>query len=188
MDQDYIKRKFKFELVVRNKIKNVRLNIDPEHSCFLYNFYQSGINKVTLTNWFEGKIIDIYEFRGRFGTTKTCPWCKAKLTKLHLKSHNKTEDDLISFKLSNKLYQLLLYYLRNDHYDALAFLVKRECTYCINPNVKNREGKCAIPESSRNKPRSLSLLNFKCNGLDINKLSRNSVAIIYKRRPKRRAL
>ena len=174
-----------FTLLQKIIIKNPKINITDSGNCFLYQFYENGIGINALQKWLNGKIIDIYKFTGRFGKSTKCPWCDFKKNNLkkHIRIHNKSINDIETIKLSNQLYGLLLLYIRNGNYDALSFLVKRSCQYCITPIVNGRENKCAIPESSRNKPRSLKILGFKCKNFNINNYTKNDVAIIYQRRP-----
>ena len=174
-----------FTLVKRLLINNVSLNITETSHCFLYDFSGASINIKQLKNWFNDKIVDIYEFTGRFGGITKCPWCDETSNEMpkHIIQHNKRYADIETVKLSRKAYQLLLSYVRNNNYDALAFYIHRSCQYCINPSIPGRENKCAIPESGRNKMRSLRELGFKCDGFDVSKYSKNSVCIIYRRRP-----
>uniref|UniRef100_A0A6M3L104 Uncharacterized protein n=1 Tax=viral metagenome TaxID=1070528 RepID=A0A6M3L104_9ZZZZ len=173
-----------FKLIDKLIIKNPTINIQKTN-CYLYNFKEGGFSEKQFTKWLNGKIMDIYEFTGKFGKTTKCPWCGDKFDLLdHLpKHHQKYEENLNTIKLSNQLYALLLSYLRNGNYDALSFFMHKECQYCINPIVKGREGKCSIPSSTRNKPRSIKLLRLKFNGFNTNNYSKNCICIIYKRKP-----
>ena len=175
-----------FKLIDKLIIKNPTINIQKTN-CYLYNFKESGFSEQQFTKWLDEKIMDIYEFTGRFGKTTKCPWCgKAILPEWNnknLHNHNKNIEDLNTIKLSNQLYTLLLSYLRNGSYDALSFFMHKECQYCINPIVKGRERKCSIPSSTRNRPRSIKLLGLKFNGFDANNYSKNCICIIYERKP-----
>lgn len=171
----------KFELVKSLVLEQVSLNIQPENSCFLYQFKNAGIGIKQLTKWFEGKTIDIYEFNGRFGKVNTCPWCsKKEIDEDHISEHNKTIHDIETIKLTTQAYSLLLKYTRTRNYDALLFLVNRSCQFCIKPGSKDRVGKCELPESARNKVKSLKILGLKAKGFNINDYTDNSVALIYR--------
>jgi hypothetical protein len=125
----------------------------------------AGFSERELEKWFEGKMMDVYEL----------------LRPYRFRKDHSERDETI--RLSNDLYRLLLNYLRSGHYDALSFLVHRECSYCVKPNIKGREGLCAIPESSRNKPRSLRVLGFECANFNVASYSHNTVSIIWRKKP-----
>lgn len=163
-------------------IKNCLLHVNNKVKCFMYKFEDSGLSIKQLEKWFEGKAIDMYEFTGKFPSKiRKCPWCGGLYdnAKKHIKSHGKKGYDLMSIKIADSLYSLLLNgYLRNGHYEALSFMAHRRCSYCISPEVEGRHGKCALPESARNKPRSLAVLGFECDEFDIDDFNDMTVAII----------
>ena len=174
-----------FKLVDRLVIKNPNIDIQ-ETRCFLYDFKGGGFSLKQFTKWLDGKLLDVYEFTGRFGQSRVCPWCKEPLNDdgicICMAFGDRNEDSMNTIKLSNQLYRLLLDYVRNGNYDALSFLMKKECQYCINPVAEGREGLCAIPESARNKPRSMRLLGLEFGNFNFANFSPNAVAILYKRR------
>ena len=174
-----------FKLIDQIVIKNTELNIKPDNDCYLYKIKESGLSTKEFTNFFNDKVMDIYEFTGRFSTSKKCPWCENQFNNLeeHISEHNKSLSDVNTNKLSARAYTLLLSYLRTDNYDTLAFYLHLQCQYCIAPISPDRKGKCEIPSSTRNRMRSLKILGFKCEGFDINNYPLMSVAYIYKRRP-----
>jgi len=175
-----------FKLVERFTIKKPTLVLDEKSlNCFLYQFKEGGFSIKQFTDWLEGKIIDVFEFTGRFGKSTTCPWCDNVIYSVEdcAKDHKKTEEDVETIKLSNHLYKLQLEYTRNGNYDALHLLMNKSCQYCINPTIKGREGKCAIPESSRNKPRSVRTLGLGFRGFNHKKYGSNTVCILYRRKP-----
>ena len=175
-----------FMLVNRMVIKNAKLNIKPENNCYLYQFKKAGLSRKGLVEWLNGKMLDVYEFTGRFGSTKKCPWCGSyDFDDLgeHIDGHGKTIDNLHTLKLAQKAYSLLLKYSREDHYDALGFYVNASCQDCISPVSPEREGKCEIPEATRSRMRSLMAMGFQCNEFNIKDYTDKSVAFIYKRKP-----
>jgi hypothetical protein len=172
-------------------LKDPRLKPQKDLKCFLYGTHPDSLALDFLKTWLkEDKFMDIYEFTGRFGSSVKCPWCGTKYYNLleeHMEQkHKKTSEDLNTIKLSQKTYSLLLNYLRNRNYETLAFYIHRVCAYCEKPNVKGREGKCAIPESARNKMRSIKELGLTFNGFNPNNYSINAVAMVYKKRPVKR--
>jgi hypothetical protein len=175
-----------FKLVNRLVIRDVKLNIKPDNNCYLYHFKEAGLSIKQLINWLNGKILDVYEFTGRFGSSKKCPWCGSydfDDFEEHIKEHGKTIDNLHTNKLAQKTYPLLLEYNRNDHYDALGFYVNATCQDCIAPVSPDRQGKCEIPEATRSRMRSLKTMGFECNNFNIVNYSNLAVCFIYKRKP-----
>jgi len=172
------------ELLKSIQIKNPHIKINSD-GCFLYEFEEHGFNEKDFSNWLDGKIMDIWDIPvGKLRTTK-CPWCQKKFDNIeeHIAIHKKKPDDLVTLKLSAKAYTLLLSYIRNNNYDALAFLVNRKCQICDRKYTKDRKHKCQIAESSRNKMRSFRELTFKCDNFDLKDYTDTSIAIVYKRRP-----
>jgi len=174
-----------FDLIESLTIKNAEIDLKRK-LCFLYQFKRAGFSKEKFTNWFNGRTMDVYEYTGRFMPAKKCPWC-GNLFRLaprdrieHLREHGKKEFDIETIKLSQKAYPLLLQEIRGGYYDALLFLMRRDCQYCITPNAEGRKGKCSIPMSARDKPRSIKLLGLIFDGFDISKYSDKSIAIVYK--------
>jgi hypothetical protein len=175
-----------FKLIKRMPIRNVKLRIKPTNRCFLYNFKEAGISKQELTEWFEGRIMDVYQFTGRFGASHKCPWCDESFFSditHHIKTHGKTIDDLNTKKLGQKAYSLLLKYSREESYDVLGFYVNAECQDCTWDFTEDRANKCQIPEATRSRLRSLKVMGFKCNNFNIVNYQQDAVAFIYKRRP-----
>lgn len=150
-----------FSLIKRIKIKNPKVNLQDARGCFLYDFKGGGISKKRYEQWLNGKIMDVYEYTGRFGSSK-----KSEAVRLAEKAYS----------------QLLLPYLRGGNYEALAFLMHKECEYCDNPIVYGREGKCALPESARNKMRSIRLLGLEMPNFRLASFGANVVCIVYKRK------
>uniref|UniRef100_A0A6M3JSH8 Uncharacterized protein n=1 Tax=viral metagenome TaxID=1070528 RepID=A0A6M3JSH8_9ZZZZ len=178
-----------FKLVDRLTIENPTMAMNKKAlNCFLYQFKEGGFSVKQFTDWLDGKIMDIYEFTGRFGHSSRCPWCEyeGNLVQGHIRKHKKTEEDINTVKLSKQAYGLLLDYLRNGNYDALIMYVHRSCQYCINPITKGRKGMCAIPESARNKMRSVGDLRLRFNDFKTGNYGSCAVCIIYGRMPIRK--
>jgi hypothetical protein len=175
------KHMLNFELVSRLKVKDPKISPVPSRGCFLYNFSGAGLSLKELESWFYGKYMDIWTFKGRYGTTRKCPWCGKyeENMSVHILEHDKTDLDIETIKLSNNLYRLLLHYLRSGHYEALSFLMRRSCQFCEVPRVNGREGMCAIPLSARNKPRSIKLLGLEFGVFYFAKYSKECVCIVY---------
>ena len=176
-----------FELVDRLTIKDPTISLQETNNCFLYDFKGGGFTRKQFERWLDGKIMDIYEFHGRFGKSKKCPWCGEPLNPdlmcICMAFSGRSLDDRDTIKLSNHLYKLLLEYVRNENYETLGLFVHKKCCYCPKPLAEGRAGKCAIPESSRNKARSMKLLGLSCENFSIEDYTSSSVAMVYKRRP-----
>lgn len=179
----------KFQLIKRLVIRKPRLNIH-EDPCFMYRFRDAGISRRELRGYFHGKCMDIYRYHGVIlGRMQVCPWCRAKQRDhenllFHIgRTHNKTGSNLWELRMQIDLYRLLLMYVRNGNYDALSFLTQSTCQFCECPIVDGREGMCAIPESSRNKTRSLKILGFSCDGFKWQDYDHTHACIVFKRRP-----
>jgi hypothetical protein len=172
------------------KLRNVSFK-SPKHPCFLYNVDALGITLEELQEAFEGMYMDVYEYvplrklmGGQKITTK-CPWCGESFDNLvkHIwKEHKKKRDDLLIVKLQNELYKQQLRIVKSNkrNYFAHAVLFGSTCQYCVKPRIPGREGKCALPESARNKMRSLNVLGFSCDGFDSLQLSEKLMGgVIY---------
>jgi len=150
-----------------------------KHPCFLYGFKQLGITKKQF-----GKIISGYEailfekpLEEKLRAVR-CPWCefnqreqekkrrhlhkkfKQNNLEYHVYKHNKNFVEVQVKKFQQELYTLRLGLVRQGYHGCIPFLVEHECQFCIEPVVKDRKGMCSIPESSRNKMRSLKTLGY----------------------------
>lgn len=187
----------KFQLVRRMVIKRPRFKIDKSTCCYMYDLDGLGVSLKELKKYFNKKCLDIYKYTGVVKSTATvCPWCRQNgLPKerykfsehdelvVHIQRvHNKLASNLWELRMQLDLYKLLLEYVRNGSYDALSFTLHSDCQMCAIPNLKGREGKCAIPESSRNKVRSLRRFGFKCSDFDLRNYNHIHCAILYQRR------
>lgn len=177
-----------FVLHKRLVIEDPKFTFDTD-GCFLNDYYTAGLTKLDLYDYFSGKCMDLYTYSGVVKSMRKCPWCGKMCEHLedlvmHIgDEHKKSRYDLRLLKMQKELYTMLLDYCRNGNYDALSFLTHNSCTMCEQPLIKGREGKCAIPESARNKPRSMIYWGFNCKGYEPC-ATPAKVAIIYQRRPK----
>jgi len=154
----------------------------------MYDIAETGLIKRDLLKFFSGKCMDVYRYIGVIRSRMSvCPWCRKKhVDNKHLvahisSKHNKYESTLFEYRMQLDLYRLLLEYCRNGNYDAMSFLTQSVCQLCSMPLIDSRKGKCAIPESSRNKPRSFKILNFICDGFKWKDFDHNHCAIVYRR-------
>lgn len=162
-------------------IKDPTFIIPKNTNCFMYE----SINHGELKYYLDGKLIQPFVVERRLGKTNKCPWCNTTHEDIeqHIKEHNKTLKDIHNIKISNEAYSRLLVAVRNGLYDALLFSVHIDCPFCITPKVKGREHKCAIPESGRNKFRSLKRMKFSCKNFNIKNYSEETFVLIYRRHP-----
>jgi len=182
----------KFKLIKRLIINKPKFKPKHKSVCFMYRLADAGISTKELRGYFHGLCMDIYQYQGVIRSAmKVCPWCRAKQHShdnllFHIgTAHNKTGSNLWELRMQLDLYRLLLTYVRNGNYDALSFLTQSTCQFCEKPLVDGREGMCAIPESSRNKTRSLKLMGFSCDDFKWQEYDATHCCIVYKRRPVR---
>ena len=151
-----------------------------KHPCFLYDFKTMGVTPKQFGKLISGRKAMLFEkpLMESLRAVK-CPWCdfnekeykknfkiamrnKRKDLRLsyHVMTHNKNFVNVQALKFQQELYTYRLQLVREGYHGAIPFLVEHECNFCINPKIKGRENKCAIPESSRNKMRSLKVLGY----------------------------
>lgn len=173
------------------KLKNVKFNSNM-HPCFLYHLEVLGIDLEEICEAFEGMYMDVFVYKptkklmGGQKITIKCPWCGEKfdnLVKHTWKEHRKKRESLLVVKLQNELYKEQLKRVKRDktNYFTHAVLFGATCQYCVRPAIPGREGKCALPESARNKMRSLKTLGFSCDGFNKSWLSEELMGgVIYR--------
>lgn len=151
----------------------MNVELRPKASlCFMYWFKSLGVSPKEIAASLNYMYMDIYrwEDKGRQPRISKCPWCGEKIEELeaHLKSHGKSIDSLRIRKMQDALYRELMKKVKEDknNYFSHVFLFGSSCQYCIKPLVKGRKGMCALPESARNKMRSLRTLGFKSDNFD----------------------
>ena len=150
-----------------------------KHPCYLYDFKKMGITRKQFTKIISGKEAILFEkpLLEKLRATR-CPWCdynsrkatkhfkrevklfKGYSIKEHVHTHNKNFVDVQVKKFQQELYALRLSLVRDGYHGALSFLVDHECQICLNPQREDRPNMCSIPESPRNRVRSLKLLGY----------------------------
>lgn len=154
---------------------DIKLNPRP-HLCFLYDFNRLGVTPKEVASSMEGWHMTIFRWimkKGMGGTTsqRKCPWCgenfPGNLWQHIVSEHHRNLAHLEVVKMQNALYSQLMKTIKShrENYFSHAVLFGSTCKYCVRPRIKGREGMCALPESARNKQRSLSFLGFSCKGL-----------------------
>jgi len=151
-----------------------------KHPCFLYNFKAMGITRTQFANLIIGKKAMLFEKPLEEELrAKKCPWCdfnerggrkmfsnrdgkpfKTVPLSHHVMSHDKNFVSVQALKFQKELYVYRLQLVRDGYHGAMPFLVEHECNFCISPEAKGRKNKCALPQSSRNKMRSLKVLGY----------------------------
>lgn len=133
------------ELIKTIKLKNVSLN-PQSHPCFLYDFESLGVTPNEVARALEGMWMDIFAF-----TTRSKKNWKQQVVTMQRELYSK----LMKKVKSNK-----------HNYFSHAVLFGATCQFCNSPVVEDRAGMCALPESARNKMRSLKLLGFSADNFD----------------------
>jgi len=157
-------------LVKKLVISNCKVKVNKKAQCFLYNFDLAGIVNKNLEKSFNGMTLYVYKFAHKKIAGRKCFWCGKKLqdaSKLlshTLAMHQKTSADLELLRIQKELYSMLLKSIKAKKEFFQFIFTWRSCQMCVNPITKGREGLCAIPESARNKCRSLKELGFDCDG------------------------
>lgn len=161
----------KQKLIKKFIIKDCKIEPKITTECYLYDFKLIGVTKENLEEVFNGSTLLVYKFAGNTNPRR-CFYCGKKLTdnsKLlkHVQlKHQKTSEDIRLLKIQEHMYKNLLNSLRKKNNKSFFHLTFtwRECQMCDSYVAKGREGICSIPESSRNKIRSLKQLGFSCKG------------------------
>lgn len=148
------------------------------HPCYLYNFKKMGITPEQFGAIISKKEVMLFEQPlEEHIRSYTCCWCdynarkerRKNPTKGYLKGysledhvyvHDKNPVDFQVQKFQRDLYSFRLQLVREGYHGALCFLVEHQCQICINPVVKGRPNMCSIPESPRNRMRSLKILGY----------------------------
>jgi len=155
--------------IARKTIKNCKIKLSSKNAaCFMYDFDKLGITNKELAKAFEGAKLWVYKVDKleMSKSTRKCPYCGELHPNLkkHLKEHKRTSKDVALLKFQQKLYKELLDVQRKKQTIAAFVFTGSGCKMCANPIKKGREGLCAVPESARNKIRSLKTVGFECDG------------------------
>ena len=152
-----------------NRIHSLTLKgvvIDPKPSdCFMHDLDFLGVTVDDVRDELEGQ--RMYVYNGDFTANVrmyTCPWCKERfdgeLEKHIYQKHNKTIVNLKMYKFQIELYKERLVLLRAGLVDHTYFVyMNQPCQFCDFERARGR-GLCSIPESARNKTRSLVYFGF----------------------------
>jgi hypothetical protein len=146
-------------------LKDVKL--EPKKSlCFMHDYEFLGIDIADIQAEMEGQCMLVYtgDFSSavRFGK---CPWCGQQgLDQLHInKVHDKSAVNLHQYKFQIELYRERLRLLRAGKIDHTYFVYMNvQCQFCDFEQKRGR-GLCSIPESARNKTRSLTAMGFSAS-------------------------
>jgi len=178
-------------LIKKMVIKNCKLKFHPydlDETCYLYDFEKLGITEKELAKSFEGCHLRVYKnnMLSLSRSIRKCIYCKELVTdmKSHLVIHNKKEKDFIIAKFQLDLYKKLLDLIRSKNVIFAFAFTTRNCDLCVDKVHKNRVGLCVIPESSRNKVRSLKMLGFSCDDFDDNWIQNAYYGFIIHKAPK----
>ena len=149
--------------------------------CFLYDWKSLGITPKQFVDVIVGREAILFEkpFVEK-SNASNCPWCpfksdkKSRTAGSYLREHifthkNKTFLSFQLVKFSQELYTLRLQLVRKGYHEAMPFFVEHSCQDCPNPIAEGREGKCAIPVSTRSRMRSLATLGYPIKQLTENK-------------------
>ena len=162
------------KLVKKLKIRNCKLNNRMKtHSCFLYDFNKLGITYPQLEEAFEGCELRVYRNDSKkerlSDRLQKCLYCGEKFDNLakHLKTvHNIPTLNVATARFQLDLYREMLRLVRKDVNIWYFVFTSVTCQLCDGKKKDNREGICLLPESTRNKVRSLNVLGFTCDGFD----------------------
>jgi len=150
--------------------------------CFLYDWKSLGITPNQFVDVVAGREALLFEKPFvEHSNASNCPWCDFKARSKHhrgvgtyLREHVFTHPGktILSYQLvkfSKEMYTIKLQLVRRGYHESFPFFVEHSCQDCLNPVVKGREGKCAIPTSTRNRMRSLATLGYPIEHLVNNK-------------------
>jgi len=165
------------DLVDHIEIKEWIPELKKPHPCYLYDFKAMGITPYQLGEILWGKEALLFErpFREKIGGVK-CPWCDYDSRKMirgirreywrgyrlqdHIQQHKKNILHYQILKFQGDLYSLRLGLVRQGWHECMMFMVQYTCQLCLNPRTEGRIGMCAIPSSTRNRPRCLKVLGY----------------------------
>ena len=172
----------------------------PKHPCFLYDFESMGITKKHFAKQVMGQEAFLIEHPLKEAVRlMKCPWCdynskdhRNRAQKKshyhgirldeHIEDHGKNVRDLQFYHFQQAVYSMKLGLIRQGYHEAIAMLVNNTCQFCINPIAPGRKGKCALPESARNKMRSMCQLGFEEKALrEARKYEWSMLAVIFVR-------
>ena len=162
-------------------LKGVKLDPKPS-KCFIHDWEFLGVDVKDVQEELEGQKVIVYtgDFTSnvRFGK---CPWCKSYPEEdmgPHMFGHNKSMIDLLTFKFQFELYREKLNLLRARIIDQTYFVyLNGMCQMCADMRARGR-GLCSIPESARNKVRSLKQMGFSADNFPSSFLKRKNLGYL----------
>jgi len=175
------------------KIKHIHtiilkgVKIQPEIcDCFLHDYETLGVTEEQVRDHLEGQRMLIYtgDFSSHY-KLRSCPWCHEKeklvddfFTAEHLREHNKKPIHAKIRKFQEELYSEKLRLIRSGEIDHTYFMYTNSaCQLCDNMLARG-PGICAMPESARNKVRSLRVLRFKAKNFPEGLLKKPNIGYI----------
>lgn len=165
-------------------LKDVKLK--PLRSdCFMHDLELLGVTVNDIQEELEGQRMLLYT--GDFVSNvrmRSCPWCKDLEGDLEVhifEKHNKTFINLKMYKFQIELYRERLRMLRAGLVDHTYFVyMNHQCQFCDFELARGR-GLCSIPESARNKTRSLIYFGFSASNFPHSLLKRSNIGYIIGR-------
>jgi hypothetical protein len=162
-----------------HSIKLQGVSIAPkECDCFLHDYELLGVTLKEIVDDLEGQRMLIYtgDF-SRDTNLRNCPWCKQKVDNptTHCKS-SALSVKVLKFQI--ELYREKLRLLRTGEIDHSYFVYTNWlCQHCVDKTTRGR-GLCSIPESARNKVRSLRVMGFKASNFISSLLKKPNIGYI----------
>lgn len=166
-------------------LKDVKLDPKPSQ-CFMHDLEFLGVDINDVRDELEGQTMLIYN--GDFASgnkLRSCPWCKDQLNvplELHsFRKHAKTVVHLLMRSFQVELYRERLRLLRAGLADHTYFVyMNQPCQFCDFERARGR-GLCSIPESARNKTRSLIMFGFSASNFPSSFLKKSNIGYIIGR-------
>ena len=150
-------------------LKNVKI-FPKQDGCFLHNYELLGLTIKNIEDEFENNKMIIYngDFTQKL-PMKKCPWCDKYIDGdfvEHIETdHNKTLNLMKVLRFQEELYREKLRLLRGGLIDHSWFVYTNySCQHCVDKNVRGK-GLCSVPESARNKTRSLNIVGLTADNL-----------------------
>lgn len=162
-------------------LKDVKLSPLPS-DCFMHDFDLLGVTVADVRDELEGQRMLIYtgDFASGFRIS-SCPWCKESFQNIDVHifdKHTKTIVQLKMYKFQIDLYKERLRLLRAGLIDHTYFVyMNQQCQFCDFERARG-PGLCAIPESARNKTRSLVHLGFSASNFPASLLKKSNIGYI----------
>ena len=152
-------------------LNHVKLELSLKSKCFLHDLEFLGTDQQEFEKDLEGQQMLIYTGDFTKNNTLRCIWCDEPIfTDLDLfeqhiyEAHKKISIDIQLIKFQKELYKEKLHLMRAGEIDHTYFIyMVKDCQMCSNQRARGR-GLCAIPESARNKTRSINAIGLEADG------------------------